>query len=220
MLIAVALFLPAYRTAPGATAQEGGEVSGVVVADGLSFFIAGANIHLYSLDRVLQTKSDAQGRSRLNFVPAGTYELEVAAVSYKTKTVDQVKVGWGSRLSYEVPLRITNPGCSPLDSISYGRNGYLGGPLVQGVVVDAGSARTPLSGVEVRLFHTDDKPTSHVTNERGEFQFTVPTPGRYFIQIVRRGYQTTQSQQFWIAREGRTVVTMRQLKVGQIIGCE
>jgi hypothetical protein len=75
--------------------------------------------------------------------------------------------------------------------------------------------------VEVRLFHTSDKPTSHMTNERGEFRFSVSTPGRYFIQIARAGYYTAQSQQFWITREGRTVVTMRQeKKSGMLIVCE
>jgi hypothetical protein len=93
--------------------------------------------------------------------------------------------------------------------------------MVEGVVVDSGAAGgKPLAGVEVRLFHTSDKPTIHKTNERGEYRFNVDTPGRYFIQIVRPGYHAAQSQQFWITREGRTVVTMRQLKLGWLMVCE
>lgn len=223
MLIAVAALL-AQLSAPSALSQQAGEINGVVTADvvtdGWPNFIAGATIHLYSLERILETKTDVKGHFRLSNVPPGTYELEVAASSFKTRTIEQVKVSSGSSLTYEVPLRITNPGCGPLDSISYQLSPGVSDQVVEGVVVDAGSSSRPVRGVEVRLFHTSDKPTSHQTNESGQFRFSVDQPGRYFIQIVRSGYRTALSQQFWIARAGRTVVTMRQVKMGMLIVCE
>jgi carboxypeptidase family protein len=220
MLIAAGLYLLASLSTPSAASQEGGEISGIV-RDEFSSFIAGANIRLYSFERVLQTKADATGHFQLSNVPVGTYELEVTSSGFKTKTIEQLKVSGGSRLTYDVPLRIANPGpCSPLDSISYERRGTPRGLSVEGVVVDAGSAAKPLPGVEVRLFHTSDNPISHKTNERGQFVFSVDQAGRYFIQIARPGYRTDQSQQFWVTREGQTVVTMRQLKVGWFIACE
>jgi hypothetical protein len=216
--IAAGLYLLASLSAPSAASQEGDQISGIVT-DEFSSFIAGANIRLYSLDRILQTKSDTTGHFRLKNLPAGTYDLEVTASGFKTKTIEQVKVSdEASRLTYEVPLKI-NIDCPPLDSISYAPNDPSG-RMVEGVVVDAGSAATPLSGVEVRLLHASDKPTSHETNERGQFQFRVETPGKYSVEIVRPGYQPAQSQQFWITREGRTVMTMRQVKVGMLIVCQ
>jgi hypothetical protein len=228
LLIAAGLFLVTYLSAPASAIQHSGEINGVVTdtffdggTGGLaSNFIGGASVHLYSPDRVLQTKADRSGHFWLHNVPDGIYELEVAAAGYKTKTIELLKLSGGSSLSYAVALEIKNPGCDPLDSISYEPNEAPGNGLVEGVVVDAGSAGKPLAGVEVRLFHTSDKPTIHKTNERGEFRFSVYTPGRYFIQIVRPGYYKAQSQQFWITREGRTVVTMRQLKLGWLIACE
>ena len=226
MLIAAGLYLLASLSTPSAASQEGGQISGVVTDDfidvrGYATFIAGANIRLYSLERVLQTKTDAKGHFQFSNVPVGIYELEVAKDGFKTKTIEQVKVsGQTSRLTYEVPLKIKNPGCPPLDSISYERRGIPHGLSVEGIVVDSGFGAKPLPGVEVRLFHTSDKPISHKTNERGEFVFSVDQAGRYFIQIARPGYRTDQSQQFWVTREGQTVVTMRQLKVGWFIACE
>src|SRR5262252_10387609 len=90
MLIAAGIFLLTYLGQAVAT-QQSGEISGVVT-DEFANVIAGATIHLYSLDRVLQTKSDATGHFRLSNVPVGTYELEVTNGSFKTKTIDQVKV--------------------------------------------------------------------------------------------------------------------------------
>jgi hypothetical protein len=228
LLIAVGLFLVTYLSVPATAIQPGGEINGVVTDTFFdvhawrrdSNFIAGADIHLYSPDRVLQTRADAAGHFRLNNVPEGIYELEVAASGFKTKTIELLKLRGGSSLSYTVALGIANPGCSPLDSISY-EPSAIDDPMVEGVVVDSGAAGgKPLAGVEVRLFHTSDKPTIHKTNERGEYRFNVDTPGRYFIQIVRPGYHAAQSQQFWITREGRTVVTMRQLKLGWLMVCE
>src|SRR5215467_3503540 len=162
-LIAVGIFLLTYLNQSAAT-QQSGEINGVVT-DEFANFIAGASIHLYSLERVLQTKSNATGHFRLSNVPIGTYELEVTNGSFKTKTIDQVKVSGGSSLSYEVALKIDVVGpCGPLDTISYERNGTLGDLSVSGVVVDADSAAKPLRGVEVRLFHTSDKPTLDQTD--------------------------------------------------------
>jgi hypothetical protein len=216
-LVAVGIFLLTYLSQAAAT-QQSGEINGVVT-DEFANLIAGANIRLYSLDRILQTKSDASGHFRLSSVPVGTYELEVTKGSFKTKTIDQVMVS-GSLLSYDLSLKIDVAGaCGPLDSVSY-EHETPGVLSVSGVVVDAGAAAKPLPGVEVRLFHTSDRPASHLTNDRGEFQFSVETPGRYFIQTARQGYRTDQSEQFWVARQGRTVVTMRQIKAGTFIVCE
>src|SRR5215471_4348753 len=117
-LIAVGIFLLTYLNQSAAT-QQSGELNGVVT-DEFANFIAGASIHLYSLDRVLQTKSDATGHFRLRNVPIGTYELEVTNGSFKTKTIDQVKVSGGLNLSYAVSLQIDIVGpCGPPASVSY-----------------------------------------------------------------------------------------------------
>ena len=94
-------------------------------------------------------------------------------------------------------------------------------PIVTGKVVDVGTQQ-PLRGVEVRLFHTTDKPSMHLTNDRGEFRFSSldMLPGRYFLQVTKSGYRLMISRQFWVTREGQTVVTLQQLKNGMMIVCE
>ena len=62
------------------------------VSDQLSAPIAGAHISLYSLDRILQTKSDSSGRFKFDAVPTGKYEFEVLAQGFKRFTRPNVFV--------------------------------------------------------------------------------------------------------------------------------
>lgn len=208
-------------SASAANAQGRGQLSGLVtdgMTDWTSSPVEGATVRLYSLDRILQTKSDKAGRFELTNLPAGNYEMEVVASGFKIKSIKEIKVTWDSELHYDIALDI-GVACAPIDSVSY-ESVKFDAPNLRGVVVDADASKRPLSNVEVRLFHVDKTPQYQRTDERGQFSFTISTPGRYFLQTLRPGYQTMTSQQFWIVRRGRTVVNMRQLKVGMMIVCE
>src|SRR2546423_5971875 len=56
------------------------------VSDPQSAPIGGANITLYSLDRILQTRSDSSGRFKFDAVPNGQYEFEVLAPGFSRFT--------------------------------------------------------------------------------------------------------------------------------------
>src|SRR5256885_16408638 len=52
------------------------------VSDPNSAPIPDARVTLYSLDRILQTKSDSSGRFKFDAVPTGKYEFEVLAQGF------------------------------------------------------------------------------------------------------------------------------------------
>src|SRR5437764_9624395 len=62
--------------------QESIKVTGSV-SDPQSAPIPDARITLYSLDRILQTKSDSAGRFKFDAVPPDKYEFEVLAQGFK-----------------------------------------------------------------------------------------------------------------------------------------
>jgi hypothetical protein len=227
-LTAAVLFITLFVSASAANSQSRSQLSGIVT-DGLvpdymaRQQISGAIIRLYSLNQVLQTKSDKAGNFQFTNLPDDVYDLEIAASGFKTKSIESIRITRPSDLYYDVALKIDTLGCTPEDSISYESTGYRIGPVVTGKVIDYDTHR-PISRVEVRLFHTTDKPVSgSLTDDRGEFRFSprdIMSPGRYFLKTTRRGYRTTISQQFWVTQAGQTVVSVRQLKNGMMIVCE
>src|SRR5215831_9937397 len=200
LLSIAAIVLTLLLPASAANTDRRGQLTGVVtnelpysVVDGTQVGppVDGATIRLYSLNRVLQTRSDRAGHFQFTDVPDDSYDLEIAASGFKTKSYDAITINGSGELHYDVALRISNPDCPPLDSVSYESSEVLSDPIVTGKVVDHGT-QEPLGHVEVRLFQTSDKVWTHETNERGEFGFSLLAnpPGKYFLQISRAGYQT------------------------------
>ncbi|HEY0347311.1 MAG TPA: carboxypeptidase-like regulatory domain-containing protein, partial [Pyrinomonadaceae bacterium] len=62
------------------------------VSDQNSAPIPDARVTLYSLDRILQTKSDSSGRFKFDAVPTGKYEFEVLAQGFARFTRPNVFV--------------------------------------------------------------------------------------------------------------------------------
>ncbi len=90
-------------------AQDTGKVKGVVsvtvvgiIGDQASAPIPGAQVSLYSLDRILQTTSDSSGHFEFEAVPAGAYEFEVFAPNFKpysrTIVVDRERAATGEKV--------------------------------------------------------------------------------------------------------------------------
>ena len=217
LLLFAAFLLIVSLAETAVNAQQGAQLSGAVT-DNFSVPIRRATVRLFSSDRVLQTNSDAAGHFRLANVPTGKYELEISAPGFRTKSM-AIKVGSDNESRYDIALDVSAD-CPPADSVSYA-SFIFEPPNLSGEVSEFTNTLS-VSNVEVRLFHAGEKTAvaTQQTNQHGEFTFGVPTPGRYFIQTSRAGYQTMTSQQFWVTTEGRTTVMMRQLKVGMMIACE
>jgi Carboxypeptidase regulatory-like domain len=133
-----ALFLIISLAASAAFGQRRGGLSGVVT-DGFSQGVSGATVRLYSLNRIVEVKSDKDGHFQITNLPADVYELEITAAGFKTKSIQELKVTPDNELNCDVALHAYF-GCAPPDSVSY-----------ESVVFDAANVR----GVVVLLMGRD-----------------------------------------------------------------
>ena len=87
--------------APGLVAQQGGTITGRVTDVRSGLPVVSAQIFIQSLD--LGGLSQQNGRYLLQNVPAGTHELSVARIGYRT-VAQQVTVGGGQtvELNFEI----------------------------------------------------------------------------------------------------------------------
>jgi hypothetical protein len=121
----IVLLPPSFALPFTAKQSPGSTVAGTVVVDAFiqpQVPIFEATIRLYSISRVLQTKSDALGRFEFSEVPEGAYQLEVVRPGFKDKTIDLSVNPRNptSQAPYLIALRIaaTDSDCGHFDSIS------------------------------------------------------------------------------------------------------
>ena len=204
------------------------KINGSVTSD-LSNPIQEARLSLYSLDRVLQTRSDAWGHFQFDNVPPGIYQLEVTANGYKTFTRSDLNVAdlersaSGNKSSgLNVMMRIapTDIDCGLFDTVVYDGGRGNQSAALNGVVVpyDPGS-KQPFANVDVFLLRMDLVMGEQRTNDRGEFHFHSIVPGRYTIVIRHPGYWELRTKTFWVARENATHITLRLLPLNQMVAC-
>lgn len=232
------LVLAIVASTPG---QEPIKVTGSV-ADPNSAPIPEARVTLYSLDRILQTKSDSSGHFRFNAVPSGKYEFEVTSPGFKrfikqvyvldeTRTVKQeksmeVKVGMeiasaGSAYVIDAVTEVAPSGsCGPSDAVTYEPRQTRDADALSGIVIN----RYPKMAVADATLQLFDKTNALIaqqqTNERGEFQFKQTAPGPYHILLQHPGYWNLDFGEFWVARENQTYLTLQALQLGKIVVCQ
>jgi Carboxypeptidase regulatory-like domain len=232
------LIISIVTSTPG---QEGVRVTGSV-SDQLSFPIPGADITLYSLDRILQTTSDSSGRFKFDAVPAGKYEFEVLAPGFGRFTKPNVSVTGsmqtakqGQRMDLTArmeiaptgspiviaPTDVAPPGsCGQPESVTYGPRKRSDDDTLAGIVINL-YPNMPIAGATLQLLDAAGVQIARQqTNERGEFQFKQIAPGRYHIAFQHPGYNDTKSFEFWIARENATYITMQAVQLGKIVLCQ
>jgi len=228
--------------AASARGQASISVTGLV-SDQMSAPITGAQISLYSLDRILQTKSDSSGRFRFDAVPKGKYEFEVLAQGFKRFTRPEVFVTdpmrptiadqptnlravmqiapTGSPMEIIAVAEIAPTGsCGPSDSVTYGPRKTHDADALAGIVIGR-FPKMAVPGATLQLF---DKAGALIaqqqTNERGEFQFKQTAPGRYHIVFQHPGYWNMDFGEFWVARENQTYITLQALQLGKMVVCQ
>jgi len=213
------------------------------VSDPNSAPIPDARVTLYSLDRILQTKSDSSGRFKFDAVPTGKYEFEVLAQGFARFTRPNVFVtdpgrpaipdkpsdlsavmqigSTGSPREIIAVAEVAPTGsCGPSDWVSYGPRKTRDAYALAGIVID----RYPKMAVPRATLQLFDAAGALIaqqhTNERGEFQFKQTAPGRYHILFQHPDYNNTKSFEFWVARENATYVTMQAVQLGKVIVCQ
>ena len=205
--------------------------------------IPDARVTLYSLDRILQTKSDSSGRFKFGAVPTGKYEFEVLAQGFKRFTGPNVfvtdlmrptipdkpmdlttvmQIGpTGSPMEIIAVTEVAPTGsCGPSDSVTYGPRKPRETDALAGIVVD----RYPKMAVPRATLQLFDAAgtlmAQQQTNERGEFQFKQTAPGRYHILLKHPGYRNTEFREFWVARENQTYIILQAVRLGKIVVCQ
>jgi hypothetical protein len=212
------------------------------VSDPNSAPIPDARVTLYSLDRILQTKSDSSGRFKFDAVPTGKYEFEVLAQGFARFTKPNVFVTDPMRPIPDKPTDLTTVmeiaptgsardiravtevapagSCGPSDSVTYGPRKTRDADSLAGIVID----RYPKMAVPRATLQLFDSAGALIarqqTNERGEFQFKQTAPGRYHILFQHPGYNNTKSFEFWVARENQTYITLQAVQLGKIVVCQ
>jgi Carboxypeptidase regulatory-like domain len=212
------------------------------VTDPLSMPIPGADVRLYSLDRILQTTSDSSGRFKFDAVPTGTYEFDVLAPGFRRFTRSNVSVTGstqmakqGQRLDFTARMEIAPTGspivmaatdvappgsCGQPESVTYGPRKRSNDDTLAGIVINL-YPKMPIAGATLQLLDAAGAQIAQQqTNERGEFQFKQIAPGRYHIAFQHLGYNNTKSFEFWIARENATYITMQAVQLGKFVVCQ
>src|SRR6266536_5618159 len=209
------------------------------VSDPSSAPIPGARVTLYSLDRILQTKSDSLGRFNFDAVPTGKYEFEVLAQGFKRFTMPNLFVTDlmrttipDKRMELTTVMEIGPTGsareiiavtevaptgsCGPSDAVTYEPHKTPNADALRGIVIDR-YPKMPVARATLELFDaTGARIAQQQTNERGEFQFKQTAPGRYHIAFQHHGYNNTKSAEFWVARENATYITMQAVQLGKV----
>ncbi len=190
--------------------------------------IRGAQVSLYSVDRVLRTTSDVSGHFQFDNVPAGVYELEVTAEGFKIFTkpdlnvTDLTRTASGDKSTgLNVTMRIapTDMDCGHFDSVVYDAGKGNDRAALSGVVVAYDASSKPIPNVDVFLLKMDLVLCEQRTNDHGEFQFQSIVPGRYAIVIRHPGYWELRSKLFWVARENTTQIRLNLLPSNRIVVC-
>jgi hypothetical protein len=213
------------------------------VSDQNSAPIPDARVTLYSLDRILQTKSDSSGRFKFDAVPTGKYEFEVLAQGFArftrpnvfvtdpvrpaisdkpTDLTAMMQIGpTGSPREIIAVAEVAPTGsCGASDSVTYGPRKTRDAYALAGIVINR-YPKMAVPGATLQLFDAAGALIAQQqTNERGEFQFKQTAPGRYHILFQHPGYRNMEFRDFWVARENQTYIALQAVQLGKIVVCQ
>jgi carboxypeptidase family protein len=199
---------------------QGHGTLGGIVTDQFNAVISGALVGLYSTDRVLQAKSDKNGRFEFAEAPSGTYELEASSAGFQPRKIEGIRIPEKDAEVISIRLLIANQpsDCGKGPSATY--EAALGQPALIGSVRQY--AAGPLAGFKIGLSKAGGTRVlaSRRSNEKGEFQFRDVEPGQYVLRASHKGNWTAQSDSFWITRENITRISLDASKRGTVILCQ
>jgi hypothetical protein len=180
-----------------------------------------ATVSLYTPELVFQTESDEDGKFEIRDVGTGTFDLEARARGFRPKLIEglQVTANGGERVSIELSIAYVPEHCGVFHTVSYTK-ATPGKTHLSGVVGE-GSGASPIADSEVwvRKAGQTDSVAATRTNEKGEFEFGDLEPGRYTLGASRSGYETINTQTFWVTRENQTRISVQMTKAGFFILC-
>jgi protocatechuate 3,4-dioxygenase beta subunit len=212
-------------------AQSGARLTGTVL-DVSGGIIPGADVILFSDDRVLTTKANQGGLFQFVLLPPNARYIEASSpgfasvsIAFTDKVPEQVSFTL-SPGSFSGPTPLCSlPSNLPLPSASYEErrgNAHLAGSVTE-------PSGTPLADTSLTLSKADLDTHLEIgphpyglsmrkrarslmvigkvfSNAKGEFQFVELEPGWYTLKAARDGY-SSGFVEFWVARENLTRIS-------------
>jgi Carboxypeptidase regulatory-like domain len=185
---------PTTPTGPGARIE--GAVLDQACAD-----ISGALVKLFSLERVLETRTDDKGRFEFSALSPGSYDLQVELQGFETGTVANVQIADNVIRQLSIALQIENPTCNMRPTVSFERRPDK--PNLKGSVSDLFDG--PLKNAKLTI-KSSESGQIHVasSNDSGEFQFIDLEPGKYVLTAAHGDYLDGLGTDLRITRENLT----------------
>jgi Carboxypeptidase regulatory-like domain len=185
-----------------ASSDPAARIEGVVV-DRAGAAVSDAVLRLFSLERVRETRTDANGGFDFTDLPPGSYDLEVDHPGFKTKILERIQIADKVPQEFSITLQILNPGCDFKTAVSF--KSRSDSASLRGIVNDV--FHGPLNNATLTLTSSDSGKV-HVTtsNDKGEFQLIDMEPGKYSLKVTHCGYWDGSATNLRIARENLTVL--------------
>lgn len=183
--------------------------------------ISDARVRLYSIERMLETKSDKAGRFVFRSVPSGEYNLEAAAKGFQSQRI-VVRVSSSSQKPVSVDIHMSagnQPSVGNEPDIYYGElhSRRLGHIVCR---VRDFSTKTPLPNVGVSLVPNQaiSSKIERTTNSEGQAEFDL-APGSYTLTAKRAGV-ADEKITVWVPRDNSTRISLLLPAPNELIICQ
>jgi Carboxypeptidase regulatory-like domain len=178
--------------APHIFGQSGAVFQGQVL-DRSDSPITGAAVTLKSSSRTVETKSDKNGHFEF-VVPPETYELEVSARGFETRTIKTFRISPSNRA---VTVFLDLGPMSSLDPVVSAKN-YKPGEHLDGTVMDEFGAAITNASV---ILKSAKKTLRSKSGPNGGFAFKHVPVGKYSLTTSGEGFQSKTIEDVKITRE-------------------
>jgi len=202
--------------------QDEASLTGAVL-DQSSAPIAKVSVTLYSLDRVFQTESGADGQFRFPNISPGTYDLEVSAAGFVKQKLP-LHLSTNDARTLTLVLKIGSMPdmnyCGPHPSIQYQSNAPKE-RQVAGTVRDYVNKR-PIVKAQIALLRVGERqPILTGRSDRtGRFTLDNPPIGRYLLRIGREDYWPEEVKELLVPQENSVHLDVSLLKRNRIVVCQ
>ena len=194
----------------------------ITVHDAFGSPVRGAKARLLSLDRVFEARANAEGRLQFEGVAPGTYDLEVTAPAFISRTLPSVLVSSSDPAPLDVGLKIASQPdhCGYVNTVDYSAITPEARGLA-GKVIDEDSRRG-LGGVKIELLGTETGSSvpSVISGRDGSFAISDLPPGRYGVRASKDAYWPATIEQFVVPRENLIVLHLALDKRGHMHICQ
>jgi 5-hydroxyisourate hydrolase-like protein (transthyretin family) len=181
--------------------------------------LAGVSVLLISIDRVLQTQSDEDGRFTFSDVSPGSYEMDAKAPGF-TRHRQQIQITPPAPL--EIQLSVGDmpdmEACGAHQTIAY--SPYRSGARLTGSI-HRWTKGKPMKGVTVALWRTDEHtPALECRSDKLGYFALDAAPGYYRLRISEPGYENVEVKSLLLPNENSVIVLATLLERSNVIVCQ